>query len=224
MKKAHALLGALITVGLAGCATTPNMHYSGVTPQASVQHKNVALVTNVTNGTFKTTGCVMELTHKCRELTFSKKALTSNYDKLESSALQQSGAMATLVKTVPSSGWAVETDISTLAPNKYEAIVHYDLGKTLGMGLIPVVGLFTPHYYTMDVNLVDDITIYHNGESVWNQSIPVDIKKHISGSRFKIGGTHSDAAYKVYREAQTKAVTAMMLGLSQAAEKQDSAS
>lgn len=215
MKKAHALLGALITAGLAGCATTPNMHYSGVTPQASVQHKNVALVTNVTNGSFKPNQVLT---------TFSKKELTSNYDKLESSALRQAGALPISAKNVPSSGWAVETDISTLAPSKYEAIVHYDLGKTLGMGLIPVAGLFTPHYYTMDVNLVDDITIYHNGQSVWNQSIPVDIKKHISGSRFKIGGTHSDAAYKVYREAQTKAVTAMMLGMSQAAEKQDSAS
>ena len=219
MKKAHALLGALITAGLAGCATTPNMHYSGVTPQASVQHKNVALVTNVTNGTFKTTGCVMELTHKCRELTFSKKALTSNYDKLESSALQQSGAMATLVKTVPSSGWAVETDISTLAPNKYEAIVHYDLGKTLGMGLIPVAGLFTPHYYTMDVNLVDNITIFHDGKAVWHDRTPVHMKKNISGSRFKVDGNHSEAAYKVYRVAQTSAVSQTMVGLGQAMSK-----
>ena len=219
MKKAHALLGAMITVGLAGCATTPNMHYSGVTPQASVQHKNVALVTNVTNGSFKTTGCVMELTHKCRELTFSKKELTSNYDKLESSALQQSGAMATLAKRVPSSGWAVETDISTLAPSKYEAIVHYDLGKTLGMGLIPVVGLFTPHYYTMDVNLVDDVTIFHDGKDVWHDRIPVHMKKNISGSRFKIGGTHSEAAYKVYRVAQTSAVSQTMVGFGQAMSK-----
>ena len=215
MKKAHALLGALVTAGLAGCATTPNMHYSGVTPQASVQHKNVALVTKVTSGTFETTRCVLELTHKCRELTFSKKELTSNYDNLESSALQQSGALATVVEGIPSSGWAIKTDISTLAPSKHEVIVHYDLGKTLGMGLIPVVGLFTPHYYTMDVNLVDDVTIFHNGKAVWHNRTPVHMKKNISGSRFKIGGTHSEAGYKVYRVAQTSAVSQTMVGLGQ---------
>ena len=210
MKKAHALLGALFTAGLAGCATTPNMHYSGVTPQASVQHKNVALVTNVTNGLFKPNQVL---------LTFSKKELTSNYEKLESSALQQAGAMPLLAKNVPSSGWAVETDISTLAPSKHEAIVHYDLGKSLGMGLIPVVGLFTPHYYTMDVNLVDDVTIFHDGKAVWHDRTPVHMKKNISGSRFKIDGTHSEAAYKVYREAQTSAVSQTMVGLGQAMSK-----
>ena len=216
MKKAHALLGALVTAGLAGCATTPNMHYSGVTPQASVQHKNVALVTKVTSGTFETTRCVLELTHKCRELTFSKKELTSNYNKLERSALQQSGALATVAESVPSSGWAVETDIGTLAPSKYEVIVHYDLGKSLGMGLIPVVGLFTPHYYTMDVDLVDDVTIFHDGKAVWHDRMPIHMKKNISGSRFRIGATHSEAAYKVYRVAQTSAVSQTMVGFGQA--------
>ncbi|MBU2772447.1 hypothetical protein HMI48_00530 [Acidithiobacillus ferrooxidans] len=215
MKKAHALLGALITAGLAGCATTPNMHYSGVAPQASVQHKNVALVTKVTDGYFNPNVCVFGIAKKCSELTFSKNSLVSNYDKLLSSALKQSGALATVAPSVPATGWCIKSSIGTLAPAKSETVVHYDLGKTLGMGLIPVYGLFTPHYYTMDVNLVDDVTIFHDGKAVWHDRTPVHMKKNISGSRFKIGGTHSEAAYKVYREAQTSAVSQTMVGLGQ---------
>lgn len=216
MRKHYAVLALLVAGGLAGCATTPNMHYVGVAPQANIVHKNVTLVTTVTDGNFNRTGCILAVSHKCKEFTFSKKELTENYDKLLSSALDQSGALPTAVPSLPATGWAIQTSISTASGNKYEVLVDYDLGKSIGMAMIPVYGLFSPHYYTMHVTLLDHIRIYHDGKLVWTKVVSVNAKKHISGSHFSIGGTHSEDAYRVYRENQSKAVTSTMLALNQA--------
>lgn len=192
------------------------MHYTGVAPQAQVKHKNVALVTQVKDGDFNKADCFFAVSHKCKEDVFSKKELVQNYDRLMTSALKQSLALSVSSKEVPATGWAIDTQVETAPGSHHEVVVHYDLGHTIGMSLIPVVGLFTPHYYTMDVALVDKITIYHNRAAVWHEDIPVQVKKHISGSRFKIGGAHSDAAYRVYRVTQTPAVSKTMVALDHA--------
>ncbi len=90
-KNSRLLIGALIAATLTGCATTPDMHYSGPMPQENVAHKNVALVTKVTSGMFVKNDCILEVTHICREHTFSAKTLSTNYDRLLSSALKQGG-------------------------------------------------------------------------------------------------------------------------------------
>ncbi|WCE94359.1 hypothetical protein [Acidithiobacillus ferriphilus] len=217
-RKTRLFVGALTIAALTGCATTPNMHYSGAMPQANVTHKNVALVTKVTSGSFVKNDCLLEATHKCREHTFSVKALTTNYDRLLASALKQAGAMPQTETAPPAAGWVIETDIAPLPPHKHEAIVHYDLGKSMGMALIPVVGLFTPRYYQMDLNVVDAITIYHDGKAVWHDRVPVHLTKNISKSKFAFnGGVNSSAAYKVYRVAQTSAVSQTMEGFGQVA-------
>jgi hypothetical protein len=85
-------------------------------------------------------------------------------------------------------------------------MIHYDLGKTLSLGIIPIVGMFTPRYYSMDITLADNITIYHEGKAVWEKTIPVHQVKKISASHFSSDGLHSDAAEKAYSDAQTPAV------------------
>jgi hypothetical protein len=192
----------------------PDMHYSGTMPQGNVAHKNVALVTKVTSGMFVKNDCILEVTHICREHTFSAKTLSTNYDRLLSSALKQAGTMPEVKASMPSSGWVIETNMGTIPPHKHEAIVHYDLGKSLGMALIPIVGLFTPRYYHMDLNVVDTITIYHDGKAVWHDRLPVHLSKNFTGSKGG-GGVNTLAAYKVYRVAQTSAVSQTMEGFGQ---------
>ncbi len=66
----------------------------------------------------------------------------------------------------------------------------------------------------MDLNVVDTITIYHDGKAVWHDHVPVHLSKNISASS---DGVNSSAAYKVYRVAQTRAVSQTMQGFGQVA-------
>ncbi len=201
-------ISVAVVTGLSGCATTPDMHYSGVMPTANVKHKNVALITKITSGEFVENDCFFAFTHKCRESGFPEKVLVKNYDRLLSSAITQAGATPTDPTTVPKTGWVIVTDLSPLAPHKHEEILHYDLGKTEAMGLIP---FFPPlRYYHMYINLVDAVTVYHDGKPEWHARIPMHISKNIDGQS---GNT---AAYKEYRIAQTYAVSRVITGFGHA--------
>jgi len=202
--------------GLAGCAG-PSMHYVGPTSAVGLQHKNVALVTEVVSGYIVKNDCLFESSHACREKTFSVKALTTNFNKILESGLSKSGAMARPEPALSDTGWVIETQMAPIPPHKHEVIVHYNLGKSIGMSLIPIVGDFTPRYYWMNINIVDKVTIFHNGKAVWHDDIPVHLHKRFSVSVFSAsGGVNSSSAYRGYRVAQNAAVSQILTGFGQA--------
>ena len=85
---------------------------------------------------------------------------------------------------------------------------HYDLGHTVAMGLIPVVGLFTPKYYEVIGHMDDVVTVTATGHTVLKKAYLVAIKKDITGSgnmTFEHGGSSSKAV-KVYLAEQTTAI------------------
>lgn len=214
-KTLHMAVFSTVVALLSGCASSPNMHYSGPMPQASnVAGKTVAIYTYTQGGDVQT-GCILALTHKCREATFSHKEINANFGKLLSSAIDKSGGKPVIVKSLSGTGWAIRTQVSPIPGNKYEAIVHYDLGKTMAIGLIPIAGMFTPRYYEIAITMDDHVQILHNGTVAWEQSIPIKVKKAFSASDLVIGNDalHNGSVYRIYRDSQDRAIAQILPAL-----------
>lgn len=192
---------------LAGCATTPSLHYKGPAPEHSpVADQNVSLQTKVTAGTIIHNDCFFALTKMCRRSTMKPKHMIADYDKILSSALEQEGAKR--VADSGSAAWTIETHITNGPASKYPVLVHYEIGKTMEMGLIPIVGMFTPRYYGVHVNIEDHVTIFHEGKAVWHADIPESYTHHF-------GSNPGNHAIKAYRTAQDAAVSEILTGLSE---------
>lgn len=218
MHKISLIASLALATALAGCAASPNMHYSGPMPQASnVAGKAVALYTYTEGGDVQP-GCILALSHKCREVTFSHKEINRNFGKLLASAIKKSGGKPVIVNSLPSTGWVIRTQVSPIPGDKYEVIVHYDLGKTIGMSMIPIAGMFTPRYYEMVITLDDHVQILHDGKVVWEKSVPVKVSKPFSASKLTVGDDmlHNAGAYRVYRDSQDQAISQILPGLNQA--------
>lgn len=200
---------------LSGCATSPDMHYSGPIPQASnVAGKTVAIYTHTQGGEVQT-GCIMAVTHKCREGTFSHKEIDRNFGKLLSNAIEKSGGKPVIAKSLPATGWVIRTQVSPIPGDKYEVIVHYNLGKTMAMSLIPIAGMFTPRYYEMVITMDDYVQILHNGTVAWKKSIPIKVHKAFSASDLVIGNDalHNSSAYRIYQDSQDRAIAQILPAL-----------
>lgn len=193
---------------LAGCATTPSLHYKGPAPTHSpVADQDVSLQTKITSGTIIHNNCFFALTKLCRRSTMTPKHMISDYDKILASALTEEGASH--VAESGNAPWVIETHITNGTASKYPVLVHYELGKTMAMGLIPIVGMFTPRYYGVHVNIEDHVTIYHEGKPVWHSVIPESYTHHF-------GSNPGNHAIKAYRTAQDAAVSEILTGLSDA--------
>ena len=184
----------------------PKVAYTGpVVHNSPLANKTVALVTTTTGDQFNDPECLTEFTSACRNTTLTSKMSIADYNNLLKQALTEEGA--TVVADLPAD-ITIDTHMTATGNHRYMFLLDYDLGHSLAMGLIPVVGLFTPKYYEVIGHMDDVVTVTATGHTVLKKAYLVAIKKDITGSgnmTFEHGGSSSKAV-KVYLAEQTTAI------------------
>ena len=142
-------------------------------------NKTVAIVTTTSGDKFNDPECLTALTRDCRNTTLTAKTAVTDYNRLLVQALTQEGAK---VVADPPADIVIETHMVPSGNHRYMFLLDYDLGHTLGMGLIPIVGLFTPRYYEVIGHMDDHVTVKESGRVVMTKTYPIVIKKDITGS------------------------------------------
>ena len=196
-----------VVVLLSGCAASmPKVAYTGpVVHNSPLANKTVALVTTTTGDQFNDPECLTALTSACRNTTLTSKTSITDYNNLLKQALTEEGAT---VVADPPADITIDTHMTATGNHRYMFLLDYDLGHSLAMGLIPVVGLFTPKYYEVIGHMDDVVTVTATGHTVLKKAYLVAIKKDITGSgnmTFEHGGSSSKAV-KVYLAEQTTAI------------------
>ena len=196
-----------VVVLLSGCAASmPKVAYTGpVVHNSPLANKTVALITTTTGDQFNDPECLTALTSACRNTTLTSKTSITDYNNLLKQALTEEGAT---VVADPPADITIDTHMTATGNHRYMFLLDYDLGHSLAMGLIPVVGLFTPKYYEVIGHMDDVVTVTATGHTVLKKAYLVAIKKDITGSgnmTFEHGGSSSKAV-KVYLAEQTTAI------------------
>ncbi len=192
---------------LSGCAASmPKVAYTGpVLHNSAFANKTVALVTTTTGDQFNDPKCLTAFTQACRNTTLPLKSTVNDYDNLMKQALTQEGAK---VVTDPPADIVIETHMVATGKHRYMFLLDYDLGRTEGMTLIPVVGLFTPRYYEVIGHMADVVTVKESGRVVMKKTYPITIKKDVTGAEdqaFEHGKSDSKAV-RLYLSQQTGAI------------------
>ena len=192
---------------LSGCAATmPKVAYTGpVLHNSAFANKTVALVTTTTGDQFNDPKCLTALTQACRNTTLTSKSSVHGYNDLMKQALTQEGAK---VVTDPPADIIIDTHMVATGKHRYMFMLDYDLGHTMGMTLIPIVGMFTPRYYEVIGHMADVVTVKESGRVVMKKSYPITIKKDITGAEdqaFEHGKSDSKAV-RLYLSEQTMAI------------------
>ena len=193
---------------LSGCATTvpmPKVAYTGpVVHNSPLANKTVALVTTTTGYQFNDPECLTEFTSGCRNTTLTSKMSIKDYNNMLKQALTEEGAT---VVADPPADIIIDTHMTAMGKHRYMFLLDYDLGHSIAMAMIPLVGSFTPRYYNVIGHMVDNVTVTA-GHTVLKKAYPITIRKDITGSEhmtFDYGGSSSKAV-KVYLAEQTTAI------------------
>lgn len=196
-----------VVVLLSGCAASmPKVAYTGpVVHNSPLANKTVALVTTTTGDQFNDPECLTALTSACRNTTLTSKTSITDYNNLLKQALTEEGAT---VVADPPADITIDTHMTAMEKHRYMFLLDYDLGHTVAMGLIPVVGLFTPKYYEVIGHMDDKITVHDSSGVVLKKTYSVAIKKDITGDEDQAfeHGQSSSKAVRLYLTAQTTAI------------------
>lgn len=210
----YLVTGITLSVLLAGCAATmPKVAFHEHVPVTSpVTGKTVALETSLAGDQFNDPECLTALTRQCRNVTLSRKKTLTDYNQILRQALREEGA-----KTVPGpqADYVIHSHLTPLSPHRYMMMIDYDLGHTLAMGLIPLVGAFTPRYYTLKDHMVDHITVTIGQKTVLNRHFVMHVKKQVAGGGSTESNLSMAKAEKMYISNQDQSIGKLLTDLSQ---------
>ncbi|MFA7496896.1 MAG: hypothetical protein WCY67_11405 [Acidithiobacillus sp.] len=192
---------------LSGCAASlPKVTYTGPALQNSAfKNKTVALITTTAGDQFNDPECLTEFTKACRNVTLASKPTVNNYNDFMKEALLQEGAK---VVTSSPADITIHTHMIATGNHRYMFLLDYNLGRSVGMSLIPIVGMFTPKYYEVIGHMADVVTITDENRVILKKTYPIAIKKHITGAEDQVfeHGKSDSKAVMLYLSEQNTAI------------------
>lgn len=209
------LLPVAVVIALGGCAASmPKVAYHASIPTSSpLTGRTVIVKTSVAGDQFNDEDCLTELTSKCRNVTLTKKLMVENYNKLLVQALEDEGAK---IENEPPADYVIYTHMIPETGHHYMFLIDYDLGHTMAMAAIPLVGAFTPRYYTVLGHMEDVVKVTEGNRSILSKSYEVSLKKHVTGqsgfkTEYNVSGSKAD---NIYIGAQSQIISQMLKDVS----------